>query len=395
MASQAISVLLIEDNPGDARLVRELLKDAPSAQFQVTDAQRLSDGIARLAQAHFDIVLLDLRLPDSQGLDTFTRLHGQAPDMPIVVMTGLQDETIAVRAVQQGAQDYLVKGQVQSEQLSRAIRYAVARHATRMQLVQGWQTARKGKLFGFWGAKGGVGTTTVTLNVACALRAKGYAVIALELNSAYGSFSAQIGGAPAANLSQLKDMPPEQLSERELSSRLLAAANGLRVLFGPQKVSEFGEIDPEVARAVVERLAGMADYTLVDIGSHPTPAARAAAERCDFVVLVAVPEPAWLESARIALELLRSWNVPAERVGMVIVNRGSLFTSIDLREVCSRMRCGVVGAIPSAADDMLAAQQRARPLVLSDPDSKAAISLFELTDRLSADSVSPMALPTQ
>jgi len=395
MASEAICVLLIEDNPGDARLVRELLRDAASAQFQVTDAQRLADGIACLSEAHFDIVLLDLRLPDSQGLDTFTRLHAQAPHVPIVVMTGLQDETIAVGAVQEGAQDYLVKGEVDSEQLSRAIRYAIARHATQVQLVQGLQMVKKGKVLGFWGAKGGVGTTTVVLNVACALRVKGKRVIALELQSAYGSFSAHLGGAPVANLSQLKDMAPQQLNERELSGRLSSAANGLRVLFGPQQVNEFGEIDPEVARAVVEGLAGMADYTLVDMGSHPSPAARAASEQCDFVVLVAVPEPAWLESARVALELLKSWNVPAERVGMVIVNRGGLFTSINLREVYSRMQCGIVGAIPSAADDMLAAQQRAHPLVVCDPDSKAAISLFELTDRLSADRVSPMALPTE
>ena len=125
-----VNVLLIEDNPGDARLIREMLADSKSAVFNIELADRLSTGLAHLAGGNgdFDVVLLDLSLPDSSGIGTFVRTGAQAQNMPIVVLTGLYDTELAILAVQKGAQDYLVKGQVNSEIMVRAIRYAIERN---------------------------------------------------------------------------------------------------------------------------------------------------------------------------------------------------------------------------------------------------------------------------
>jgi phosphoserine phosphatase RsbU/P len=124
-----IRALLIEDNPGDARLIREMLReaDAGHARVELAQADRLSDGVEHLAQVGADVVLLDLSLPDSQGLETFVSVHAAAPAVPIVVLSGLDDESLAVRAVQQGAQDYLVKGQVDGGTILRSVRYAIER----------------------------------------------------------------------------------------------------------------------------------------------------------------------------------------------------------------------------------------------------------------------------
>ena len=122
-----LRVLLIEDNPGDQRLLQELLREVSSVAITLAFADSLSQGTQRLKEAHFDVVLLDLFLPDGQGLDTFTQLHQQAREIPIVVTTGLNDETLALKAVQAGAQDYLVKGQMTGELLVRSMRYAVER----------------------------------------------------------------------------------------------------------------------------------------------------------------------------------------------------------------------------------------------------------------------------
>jgi two-component system, cell cycle sensor histidine kinase and response regulator CckA len=127
MEDQVIKILLIEDNPGDARLLRELLKDVSSVQFELEHATLLQDGLQHLQNQRFDIILLDLFLPDSRELKTFTTVYEGAKEIPIVVITGLDDETLAVKAVHAGAQDYLVKGQLTSELLSRAIRYAIER----------------------------------------------------------------------------------------------------------------------------------------------------------------------------------------------------------------------------------------------------------------------------
>ena len=127
MSDKPIKVLLIEDNPGDARLIRELLSDANMASFQVEVAKKLSDGLEALSARRFDVILLDLSLPDSSGLNTLVKVHSQAQKVAIIVLTGLSDEALAVEAVRKGAQDYLVKGQIDENLLSRAILYAIER----------------------------------------------------------------------------------------------------------------------------------------------------------------------------------------------------------------------------------------------------------------------------
>jgi signal transduction histidine kinase len=125
---------LIEDNPGDARLITELLAEMNSGQFSLECADQLQEGLDRLKKGRIDVVLLDLSLPDSQGLDTFAAAHASARSVPIIVLTGLDDETVAIKAVKEGAQDYLVKGRVDGELLSNAIRYAIERQKIRMEL---------------------------------------------------------------------------------------------------------------------------------------------------------------------------------------------------------------------------------------------------------------------
>ena len=127
MTSEPIKVLLVEDNPGDVRLIREMLKDSKTALAALEDTSSLTTAVERLAKGGIDAVLLDLGLPDSQGMSTFVKLHSQFPHTPIVVLTGLTDEVLGLQAVREGAQDYLIKGKVDSQWLCRAILYAVER----------------------------------------------------------------------------------------------------------------------------------------------------------------------------------------------------------------------------------------------------------------------------
>ncbi|MBA7631359.1 Adaptive-response sensory-kinase SasA [subsurface metagenome] len=127
MSDKCTKILLIEDNPGDVRLIQEMLTQAIQDGYQLECADRLSKGLKRLGIGGIDLVLLDLGLPDSQGLRTFDKVHAQAPAVPIVLLTGLDDKMLALQAVRQGAQDYLVKGNVDSTVLCRAVRHAVER----------------------------------------------------------------------------------------------------------------------------------------------------------------------------------------------------------------------------------------------------------------------------
>jgi diguanylate cyclase (GGDEF)-like protein/PAS domain S-box-containing protein len=127
MSEKPIKVLLIEDNPGDARLLSEILVDVHTAMFELEWVDRLSKGLERLRSDPFDVVLLDLNLPDSAGLKTFTAVRNGAPDVPIVILSGMADEKMAVKTVREGAQDYIVKGKVDGHLLERSIHYAIER----------------------------------------------------------------------------------------------------------------------------------------------------------------------------------------------------------------------------------------------------------------------------
>jgi len=128
MSDNSIKILLIEDNPGDARLIRDLFAEAGAGMFDLKYTDRLSTGLVCLANEEIGLVLLDLSLPDSQGIETFTKLHSEVPRVPIVILSGLDDEELAIRAVQDGAQDYIVKGQLDHNTVVRLVRYAIERH---------------------------------------------------------------------------------------------------------------------------------------------------------------------------------------------------------------------------------------------------------------------------
>jgi DNA-binding NtrC family response regulator len=121
------NVLLIEDSKGDARLLEEMLYDVGGSSFKLIWAERLEAGLRYLKRGGINLVLLDLGLPDSEGFETFKKIYQTVPDLPIIVMTGLNDEELALDAVREGAQDYLVKGQVDGNLLFRAMRYAIER----------------------------------------------------------------------------------------------------------------------------------------------------------------------------------------------------------------------------------------------------------------------------
>ncbi len=127
MRKKSIKALLIEDNPRDTRLIREMIKEVGDNIFGLECTDRLSKGLECFNKTEIDVVLLDLSLPDCSGINTFVILHTKLPKVPVVVLSDINDETMAIKAMQVGAQDYLVKGELEGKLLVRSIRYAIER----------------------------------------------------------------------------------------------------------------------------------------------------------------------------------------------------------------------------------------------------------------------------
>ena len=138
-----IRILLIEDNPGDSRLTQELLKDAENFNFKLTIVENLVDGLQSIEESEIDIVLLDLSLPDSSGFQTIIRTREKTTNIPIIVLTGLKDETFARQVVQAGAQDYIIKNQTESNSLVRSIYHALERNKMMLTIESLMVTLKK------------------------------------------------------------------------------------------------------------------------------------------------------------------------------------------------------------------------------------------------------------
>lgn len=137
---KTFKILLVEDNKLDVDLLRAMLMDVKEAAFEFEVVSRLSDALEIMRERRFDVALLDLSLPDSKGIGTFARFSSYASEIPILIVTSLDDESVALKAVSEGAQDYLVKGHITKDTFVRSIRYAIERH--RLQEIIREQSVR-------------------------------------------------------------------------------------------------------------------------------------------------------------------------------------------------------------------------------------------------------------
>jgi DNA-binding response OmpR family regulator len=362
-----INILLIEDNPGDVRIIRELLREANGASVALVCADRLSSGIQQLTEGGVDLVLLDLTLPDSKGLETLTKMRAAAKGLPVILLTGLDDEELAVKAVREGAEDYIVKGSVSAQTLARAIRFAVERHKTKVDRSQR-RRSTPGKVVAFVGAKGGVGTTTVALNSAAVLSQQHKSVLTLELSSFNHSFSQRTQQNPARNLSQLLDLETELITEAEIDACMVSLPFGVNAIFAPQQPGEFRQILPAQAEEIIHCASHMADYLIVDLPSHPSTVNQAVVRTCDIVALVLERNPSGVAVGKAAVELLTQWGVPETSLACVVVVKDATSAFIPPAELATRLRCPVAGVIPPAVE--VSAQSRVgTPFSIFEPES--------------------------
>ncbi|MFA6562012.1 MAG: response regulator [Verrucomicrobiia bacterium] len=391
MSTKAYNILLVEDNAVDARVITEALTKAGEGAFVIQRAERLSEGLEKLRTQTIDLVLLDFMLPDSEGMATFTAVRKEAPNVPVVALTGVSDEAVAIEAVRQGAQDFLVKGQVQPKTLHRTLHYAIERHKVQAAQLKQVQGAKAGKTIGVIGARGGVGTTTVALNVAAALAKKHKEVIAAELLGSYSAFYDPFfykkSRAALSGLNTLMKLEPDKITSREVERCLVKLPSGLSLLLGPQRAEDFKELGSDMVDALTRALAGLGQYVILDLQSHASAACQAAVKHCDFVVVVIDRTPTCVVAGKVMTDLLQQLGVIPVRIGVVVVNRQPLPISVDVAEVLSTMGCQLVGVVPTATDACSEANRMGMPMVSSDPQGTASGALIEIAERLATEQV--------
>ena len=385
---KAVKVLLIEDNRIEARQTQHRLASSTDGSFELEWVDRLGLGMERLERGGIEIVLMDLNLPDSQGLDTLVKLHTKFPNVPVVVLTGEYEEAVGTQALEIGAQDYQVKQQLDVPVLARVLRYlGVASQRAHQKEVDKSQPAASAKVLGCVGAKGGVGNSTVALNVAVALAMQHRSVILAELRPSFGTLSCLVQHEPAQTLRSLQSQPADQIGEQQLSAALWLGPEDARVLFGPQSRDAYLEVEPRQASAIVTALAKMAEFVILDLPSQLSSATQEALRLCQTVAVVTECEPASVQCGVSAIEQFVGWGIPRAQVSTIVVNRAVFPISMGAAEIRSRLGCELLGIVPTAALEFLHALECGLPLVVSHPGTAAAVSFTEIADRFSSGQV--------
>ncbi len=346
--SEGFRVLLIEDNPGDVRLVKEAVAEA-EGRVQLSSVSRLAEALARLGQEPYDVILLDLTLPDSQGLNTVIQAHAAAKDVPILVLTGTDDGTMAVCALERGAQDYLVKGQFDGNRLMNAMRYAVARKEG--QIAQAQKATTTDQVLGVVGAKGGCGATTVACHLAKELTVQaGQSVLLADLDLVCGA----VGFLMKTNSNYSVLSAAENSDRLDLNLWKNMVSNGvpnLDILSAPETLSCAKPLSADQLSRVLRFTRQHYDRVIVDLGRGITEFSLTLLYDIDYTFVVTTPDVVALSRASGIVDALLASGYPQERLRLVI-NRMPNRPRLTLRDIEDVLKLPVYAVFPNGPEEL-------------------------------------------
>lgn len=350
MREKPVHVLLIEDNAGDAGLVRVMLSEHPGARFSVEWVQDLQSGKARIALGEIDIVLLDLSLPDSQGLGGLTAIRGIAPNVPVLIMTGFANRDIAQQAVRLGAQDYLVKGTLNTDALVRILHYAILRQQHQAAGLRSESEAALGKMVGFLGAKGGVGTTSVACHFSLDLKQRtGSRVLLVDLDVAGGSVGFLMKVASEHTLQEVANNL-ERLDEHYWRKMVTGGPEGLDILLSEESLHREELASVDKVRPVFEFTRSVYQWIVLDLGRLNPFAFSLVPDLSDLFLIVALDVVVLSEIARM-VSLLTAAGLDRSRMHLII-NQTPKHPEISPAELGRKVGLGVYAALPECRSEL-------------------------------------------
>ena len=305
MGPQTLTVLLIEDNPDYAKIVQHWLSQpCADVEFVLNWTDSLAESRRRLARGNVSVILLDLNLPDSEGAATFTAVRSQAPEIPVIILSAGDDVAMALKLIQEGADNYLVKSNCSAEALTRAIRYAVVKHGSNTRQPRIEEPLDKARVVAVTGGKGGVGATTVACTLASELRRRtGEAVLLADLDLHTGLVAFLM--AVESQYSIMDAVSNSARLDRSLWQRIVVQSEeGVDVVCSP---SMAGPIDapPERISQVLAAIQPFYRWIVLDLGRLNSCAPRILEAADELVVITTTGIPALYETKR-AIETLRA-----------------------------------------------------------------------------------------
>ena len=375
----AEKILVVDDDIDSLKLIGLMLQ---RNGYEVSAASAGNQALSKAATEHPDLVILDVMMPDMSGLEVCRRLR-QNPDtkqIPIIMFTAktLIDDKVA--GFEAGADDYLTKPTHPAELASR-VKTMLARGAAQKP---GTSTTR-GVTIGVVGAKGGVGATTVALNIAAARLVAGENPIVVDYRMGVGSLGLSLGLSRSQGLSSILNRPPQEIQPRVIDSAIATHTSGLRALLSSARPDEAlltYSLDNE--QAVLRALRSMSRLVVADLGSGMSPALMRLQREIDQLVVVVDPVPVTLNMARELLRDIQPSRPEGSKTHVVVVNRAAVSSPPAWNEVEQALGTEIRAIIALASELALQSLLAQVPMVLYQPSAIASTQMAKLAEELTS-----------
>jgi pilus assembly protein CpaE len=372
-------ILVVDDEPEALKVVGLALHHAG---FEVLGAQSGLEALKKIEQNPPDLVILDVMMPHMDGHEVCRRIR-ESPataHLPVIMVTALSGLDEKMAGFANGADDYVTKPVALRELIARVqALLARANHRSAPSLPP----APRARILAFVGAKGGVGTTTLAVNVAVAAALGGMATILGDLHPQGGTVAAQLGHRPRRTLNALLEENPEQLELSQLQGYFLTHKTGLQVLPAPLGSPEHPQgLTTKHVETILNQLAALADLVILDLEPALCPANQTALRRANHIVLVTEPDSIALKMAQEWLRGLDALGIGNNAVSTVVVNRSKADTAPTRTEIERTLETELLALIVPAPEICLHASQHGVPILLHGRDTLAEQQLRAMAQSL-------------
>lgn len=374
-------VLFIEDDNDYEQLVTSVLATSGNP-FEIRWARSLSEALRTIRQFNPAVILLDLNLTDSSGFDTFRRVREQAGGAAIIILTSLDDDRMAVQAIEEGAFEYLVKNLIQPELIVRCINRVLCREVR--SPGNRAVAPQPNVVLSFIGSKGGVGTSTTAVNVAAVLSQCGYGTIVIEFQTGRGTLPLYLPGPPARGLRSLLEKRSDAITVADLERCLAGSVAGMRFLCPGPSTDPLRTAGSKHTRVIVSTARQLAPVVILDLPSRVDEEVATGLTLSDSITLVVDREPAAVHCGPTMIEQIRTATARSRQVELVIVDRTGLEISLALPDIKNQLNMRPAAIVPHAAPAIALSYAARTPLALLYPEDGFGLAHLELAEHLLA-----------